>query len=100
MKLLLQNSEPKLLAAGVPQPPAKTADRIPQMVLLPLTLTVEIPIVGFTLRGLLHLAKGATLESACDQKSDVPLRVNHTLIGWAEFEVTGDRLAVRITDIA
>jgi flagellar motor switch/type III secretory pathway protein FliN len=28
------------------------------------------------------------------------LRVNKVLIGWTEFEVVGDRLAVRITDQA
>jgi flagellar motor switch/type III secretory pathway protein FliN len=28
----------------------------------------------------------------------VPLRVNQLLIGWTEFEVVEDRLAVRITE--
>jgi hypothetical protein len=40
------------------------------------------------------------VETACNQTSDVPLRVNRLLIGWTEFEVIGDRLAVRITDQA
>ncbi len=31
---------------------------------------------------------------------DVPLRVNDTLIGWSEFEAVGNRLAVRLTEVA
>jgi flagellar motor switch/type III secretory pathway protein FliN len=31
---------------------------------------------------------------------DVPLRVNGALIGWSEFEVVGNRLAVRVTELA
>jgi flagellar motor switch/type III secretory pathway protein FliN len=46
------------------------------------------------------LAKGSIVETACHHTSDVPLRVNQLLIGWTEFEVIGDRLAVRITDRA
>jgi flagellar motor switch/type III secretory pathway protein FliN len=46
------------------------------------------------------LAKGSIVETACHHTSDVPLRVNQLLIGWTEFEVIGDRLAVRITDQA
>jgi flagellar motor switch/type III secretory pathway protein FliN len=40
------------------------------------------------------------VETACSYTSDVPLRVNRLLIGWTEFSVIGDRLAVRITDLA
>jgi len=36
--------------------------------------------------------------TACHHTSDVPLRVNELLIGWTEFEVVGDRLAVRISE--
>jgi len=53
-----------------------------------------------TIGDLLTLAKGSIVETACHHTSDVPLRVNHLLIGWTEFEVVGDRLAVRITDQA
>ena len=46
------------------------------------------------------LTKGSVVETACHHTSDVPLRVNKLLVGWTEFEVIGDRLAVRITDQA
>jgi flagellar motor switch/type III secretory pathway protein FliN len=67
---------------------------------LPCTLTLDLPVVGFTIGDLLTLTKGSVVETACHHTSDVPLRVNQLLIGWTEFEVVGDRLAVRITDQA
>jgi flagellar motor switch/type III secretory pathway protein FliN len=72
-------------------------DRLPW---LPFTLSLEIPVVRFTIRDLLSLTKGTIVETACHHTSDLPLRVNHMLIGWTEFEVIGDRIAVRITDQA
>jgi flagellar motor switch/type III secretory pathway protein FliN len=65
---------------------------------LPCTLSLELPVVRFTIGDLLRLAKGAIVETATHHTSDVPLRVNQLLIGWTEFEVVGDRLAVRITE--
>ena len=49
---------------------------------------------------LLRLNKGSIVETACPYTSDVPLRANGLLIGWTEFEVIGNRLAVRITELA
>jgi flagellar motor switch/type III secretory pathway protein FliN len=65
---------------------------------LPCTLTLEVPVVRFTVADLLALKQGSIVETACHHTSDVPLRVNQLLIGWTEFEVVGDRLAVRITE--
>ena len=65
---------------------------------LPCTLTLELPVVRFTIADLLSLKEGSIVETACHHTSDVPLRVNQLLIGWTEFEVVGDRLAVRITE--
>jgi flagellar motor switch/type III secretory pathway protein FliN len=67
---------------------------------LPCTLSLDVPVARFTIGDLILLAKGSIVETACHQTSDVPLRVNQLLIGWTEFEVIGDRLAVRITDQA
>lgn len=66
---------------------------------LPCTLTLEVPVIHFTVGDLLALKKGSIVETACHHTSDVPLRVNDLLIGWTEFEVVGDRLAVRITEL-
>jgi len=65
---------------------------------LPCTLTVEVSAVNFTIADLLGLKEGSIVETSCHHTSDLPLRVNHILIGWTEFEVVGDRLAVRITE--
>lgn len=66
---------------------------------LPCTLTVELPVVKFTVRDLMKLSPGSVVETAFHQSSDLPLRVNGQLVGWTEFEVVGERLAVRLTDL-
>lgn len=76
------------------------AQSLDSMPWLPCALSLEVPIIGFTIGDLLLLAKGSVVESSCHHTSDVPLRVNQLLIGWTEFEVIGDRLAVRITEQA
>jgi flagellar motor switch/type III secretory pathway protein FliN len=79
---------------------ANGKDPLDTMPWLPCTLTLDVPVVRFTVGDLLTLTKGSIVETACHHTSDVPLRVNQLLIGWTEFEVIGDRLAVRITDQA
>lgn len=63
-------------------------------------ISLAAPVVGFTVRDLLELRVGAIVETSCKSTSDIPLRVNGTLIGWTEFEVIGSTLAVRITELA
>jgi flagellar motor switch/type III secretory pathway protein FliN len=82
------------------QPDSPEIDPLDSMPWLPCTLSLEVPAVRFTIADLLALTKGSIIETACHHTSDVPLRVNKVLIGWTEFEVVGDRLAVRITDQA
>jgi flagellar motor switch/type III secretory pathway protein FliN len=67
---------------------------------LPCTLALDIPVVRFTVGDLLGLAVGSIVETAYHQSSDLPLRVNGQLVGWTEFEVVGERLAVRLTDLS
>ena len=67
---------------------------------LPCTVALDIPVVRFTVGDLLALVKGAIVETAYHQSSDLPLRVNGQLVGWTEFEVVGERLAVRLTDLS
>jgi flagellar motor switch/type III secretory pathway protein FliN len=79
---------------------ANENDPLDRMPWLPCTLSLDVPVVRFTIGDLLMLTKGSIVETACHHTSDVPLRVNQLLIGWAEFEVIGDHLALRITDQA
>jgi len=79
---------------------AHEPDPLDSMPWLPCTLSLEVPIVRFTIADLLSLTEGTIVETACHHTSDIPLRVNQVQIGWTEFEVVGDRLAVRVTEQA
>lgn len=67
---------------------------------LPCTVALDIPVVKFTVGDLLGLTNGSIVETSYHQSSDLPLRVNGQLVGWTEFEVVGERLAVRLTDLS
>jgi len=73
------------------------ADTLPW---LPCTVSLEIPLAHFTIGDLSKLGKGSVVTTAYRYLSDIPLYVNGQLIGWTEFEVIDERLAVRITEIA
>jgi flagellar motor switch/type III secretory pathway protein FliN len=66
---------------------------------LPCELTVELPLPDFHVSDLLELQNGSVIGTQWHLTRDVPLRINGTLIGWSEFEVVGDRLAVRLTEL-
>lgn len=88
--------------AKSPQVLDRTADRERFDLLhwLPCTIALDIPVVKFTVGDLLGLEAGSIVETAYHQSSDLPLRVNGQLVGWTEFEVVGERLAVRLTDLS
>ena len=67
---------------------------------LPCKISLEIPVAGFKVSDLFTFEKGSIVETAYHHTSDIPIRVNQLLLGWTEFDVIGDRLAVRITDLA
>jgi len=100
MSAAVQTPDPTPLTIARTAPHAEPEDLLDTMPWLPCTATLEIPVVRFTIADLLALTQGSVVETACHHTSDVPLRVNRVLIGWTEFEVIGDRLAVRITDQA
>ena len=83
-----------------PTTPGKLQDKLDLLPWLPCTLALDIPVVKFTLGDLLHLQPGNIVETAYHQSSDLPLRVNGQLVGWTEFEVVGERLAVRLTELS
>ena len=89
----VETHEPEVDTATVP-------DRTDAFGWLPCQLTLQIPIAGFTVGDLLRMSVGSIFTTPCHYTHDVPLRVNGLLIGWTEFEVVADRLAVRITELA
>jgi flagellar motor switch/type III secretory pathway protein FliN len=97
-----ENSRADANSIKVPQLVDRTPERDPceLMPWLPCTLALDIPVAKFTVGDLLSLTNGSIVETAYHQSSDLPLRVNGQLVGWTEFEVVGERLAVRLTDLS
>jgi len=62
-------------------------------------LTVDLPFPGFTVADMLRLQPDSVIHAHWRAGADVPLRVNGTLLAHGEFEVTGDRLAIRLTEL-
>lgn len=67
---------------------------------LPCTVSIEVPVHGFTLKSLLALRPASVVGSRHPTTSNLPLLVNGELVSWCEFEVLGNRLSVRLTDFA
>jgi flagellar motor switch/type III secretory pathway protein FliN len=67
---------------------------------LPCDLTVDLCMPGFTIGDLLKLRNGSVINAHWRLGRDVPLLLNGTEIGLSEFEVVGDNLAVRLTELA
>jgi flagellar motor switch protein FliM len=64
---------------------------------LAVTMTVEIPLVPFKVQDLLGLKEGQVFQSASPDTEDVPLKVGDVQLGWTEFEVVEQRIALRLT---
>jgi flagellar motor switch/type III secretory pathway protein FliN len=67
---------------------------------LPCELTVELALPEFTVADFLKLGRASVIDAHWRLGRDVPLRLNGALIGWVEFEVSGNHLAVRLTELA
>ncbi len=63
-------------------------------------LTVELPLPGFTVGAVLRLGKNTVVDSHWRLGKDTPLLVNGKLIAHGEFEAVGDRLGIRVTELA
>lgn len=74
-------------------------DPVKLMPWLPCQLSLDVTAPNFTVGDLLRLRVGSIVETRWPYVSDVPLSVNGKRVGWAKFEVMGDRLAARITEL-
>lgn len=63
-----------------------------------LALVLQIPDVKVS--DLLTLSAGSVLNTQWNTNRDLPLRVNDKLLGWVEFEGTGQNLKIRLTEFA
>jgi len=64
------------------------------------SIAVDAAIVGLTVRELFRLEKGSIVATGQPVESNVPMHVGGALMGWGEFQVVGDRLAVRVAELA
>jgi flagellar motor switch protein FliM len=67
---------------------------------LPVMLMVHIGLTRLRVSDLLALKAGQVLTSEWSELRDVPLSVGQVRLGWSEFEVSGQRLSVRLTQLA
>ena len=81
-------------------PPAISDELWTEAGWLPCSLSVELRLTHFTVRDLLQLEAGSIVETKHANGADVPVLVNTQLIGWAEFDVVAQRIAVRVTELA
>jgi len=86
-------------ASAEPVAAANALDPVARMPWLPCTLTLDLTAPNFTVGELLRLRVGSVVETGWPYVSDVPLSVNGKRVGWAKFEVIGERLAARITEL-
>jgi flagellar motor switch/type III secretory pathway protein FliN len=81
------------------QPQAELVDTWKEAQYLICELTVELPVPNFTVRDLLRLDQKSVVDTRCKQAVNLPLNVNNQGLAWVEFEVLGDRLAVRLMEL-
>lgn len=62
-----------------------------------MTMRAEVLLVQFRVRDLLALAAGQVFETASPETEDVPIRIGNVQLGWGEFEVIEQRMALRVT---
>lgn len=72
----------------------------PVLARLPVMMTAEVELSRFKVRDLLGLAQGQVFESVSPDTGDVPLKVGSVQLGWTEFEVVEQKIALRLTRLA
>jgi len=86
-------------ASAEPADGSNPRDPVKLMPWLPCRLSLDVTAPDFTVGDLLRLRVGSIVETRWPYVSDVPLSVNGKRVGWAKFEVMGDHLAARITEL-
>ncbi len=66
---------------------------------LPCRLSVAFQVPKLTVGDLLDMELGSVIDCRVSEAMPLPVWVNEVIVGWAEFNVVGNRLAVRITEL-
>ncbi len=99
---LVESANPSAEAIVAPHPwMARVEDHPawPILSAMPVVLRVQINLNRLKVRDLLRLDKGQLLESSWSQTSDVPVATGETRLCWGEFEVSGQRIGIRVTQL-
>jgi flagellar motor switch protein FliN/FliY len=64
---------------------------------LRVTLRAGVLLNRFKVGNLLALKEGQVFETLAPITEDVPVKVGQTQLGWSEFEVLGQKMALRLT---
>jgi hypothetical protein len=64
---------------------------------LRVTMRVGVALNSFKVQDLLSLKEGQVFESLSPDTEDVPLMVGKVQLGWSEFEILEQRMALRLT---
>jgi flagellar motor switch protein FliN/FliY len=64
---------------------------------LRVTVRAGVPLSHFRVRDLLAMKEGHVFESLSPATEDVPVRAGQVQLGWSEFEVLEQRMALRLT---
>lgn len=67
---------------------------------LPCRLSAEVAMISFTVGDLLSLEVNSVVSTRVATTGDLHVRVNGEIIGRAELDSVGNRLAVRLTELA
>ena len=66
---------------------------------LPCKLSVALRVPKLTVGTLLDMEPDSVIDCQVGEDVPVPIWINESVIGWAEFDVVGNKLAVRITEL-
>jgi len=64
---------------------------------LQVTIRAGVELYQFRVRDLLALKAGQVFESMSPATEDVPVKIGEVHLGWSEFEVLEQRMALRLT---
>jgi flagellar motor switch/type III secretory pathway protein FliN len=64
---------------------------------LRVTMRVGVALNRFKIQDLLLLKEGQVFESLSPETEDVPLMIGKVQLGWSEFEILEQRMALRLT---
>ena len=91
------------LDLAITRPEAPSMMRIEQhpswetLAQLRVTMRAAVALDRFRVRDLLGMKEGQVFESLSPATEDVPVRVGQMQLGWSEFEVVEQRMALRLT---